>query len=131
MRVCAIEGCDKKVKARGWCQGHYDRARWYGDPLISVYSKAIVANERRLRAGSRGRPPKGTYYLSTGPLVTFIDEAREAGMCPSLRRALARFRRRETAAFYLIDEFCCSLGFHPAMVYGDEWFDQEALKEAV
>lgn len=129
--ICTIEGCGKKVKARGWCQGHYDRARWYGDPLVSVYSKGIVANEKRDRSGSRGRPPTGTTYLPTEPLLSFVDEAREEGMCPSMRQALNRFRRRDTAAFYSIDEFCCSLGFHPSLVYGDVWWDQEAMKGEV
>src|SRR5258707_10565100 len=25
--VCAVEGCDREVAARGWCRRHY--ARWY------------------------------------------------------------------------------------------------------
>ncbi|MGB9378430.1 MAG: hypothetical protein WCB04_13060 [Mycobacteriales bacterium] len=35
MRVCAIAGCAKPAKARGWCAHHY--ANWYyqGDPLVA------------------------------------------------------------------------------------------------
>lgn len=32
-RVCKIDGCDKAVKARGWCGMHWWRWRHHGDPL--------------------------------------------------------------------------------------------------
>lgn len=31
-KVCTIEGCDKKVMAKGWCSTHYQRWRFHGDP---------------------------------------------------------------------------------------------------
>lgn len=30
--VCTIEGCGKRVIARGWCHSHYKRWRLHGDP---------------------------------------------------------------------------------------------------
>lgn len=35
MITCIIEGCEKEVKSKGWCNVHY--MRWYrlGDPLLS------------------------------------------------------------------------------------------------
>ena len=30
---CTIDGCEKKILARGWCAAHYKRWRLYGDPL--------------------------------------------------------------------------------------------------
>lgn len=30
---CCIEGCGRGAAARGWCRGHYQRWRRYGDPL--------------------------------------------------------------------------------------------------
>jgi predicted XRE-type DNA-binding protein len=32
-RVCSIEGCNKKLFGRGWCQAHWAKWRKYGDPL--------------------------------------------------------------------------------------------------
>lgn len=32
-RICAIEGCDKAVKARGLCNAHHRRLLRHGDPL--------------------------------------------------------------------------------------------------
>lgn len=31
-RTCSIEGCTRKVVARGWCMTHYSRWRVHGDP---------------------------------------------------------------------------------------------------
>lgn len=30
---CLIDGCPKRVKARGWCGAHYEFWRLHGDPL--------------------------------------------------------------------------------------------------
>ena len=35
MKVCAIDGCDKRVQARGLCSKHYTRWRKYGDPTVN------------------------------------------------------------------------------------------------
>lgn len=32
-RTCSIDGCDKPHFAGGWCSGHWQRNRRYGDPL--------------------------------------------------------------------------------------------------
>lgn len=29
-KICSVDGCGKKVIAKGWCQEHYDRMRRYG-----------------------------------------------------------------------------------------------------
>ena len=33
MTTCKIDGCGKRVLARGWCVVHYGRWRRFGDPL--------------------------------------------------------------------------------------------------
>jgi len=33
LATCDIEGCSKKVFARGWCSAHWSRWRRHGDPL--------------------------------------------------------------------------------------------------
>jgi len=32
--TCSVEGCDKPVTSRGWCEMHYYRWRRHGDPAI-------------------------------------------------------------------------------------------------
>lgn len=36
MKVCVIDGCGKKVEARGWCWSHWRRWRRYGDPVSTL-----------------------------------------------------------------------------------------------
>lgn len=33
LNTCAVEGCTKKINARGWCSMHYGRWRIHGTPL--------------------------------------------------------------------------------------------------
>lgn len=32
-RTCSIDGCDRPIKGRGWCNKHYQHWYIYGDPL--------------------------------------------------------------------------------------------------
>lgn len=36
---CEIEGCERAVRARGWCGAHYERWRAHGDPNVDLRSK--------------------------------------------------------------------------------------------
>lgn len=33
-RICSIDGCGKRMIARGWCSTHWSRWRTHGDPLV-------------------------------------------------------------------------------------------------
>ncbi len=36
--ICAIDGCGKRVRARGWCGGHYRKWKAYGDPTAKRHA---------------------------------------------------------------------------------------------
>jgi len=36
VKICQIEGCEKRVAGRGWCQMHYKRWSKFGDPMPDV-----------------------------------------------------------------------------------------------
>lgn len=40
--TCSIDGCDKPVKARGWCAAHYKAWEKYGDPLVNKARRAVI-----------------------------------------------------------------------------------------
>ena len=45
MKECAIGGCSKPAKARGWCGAHWWRWRQHGDPLGSAHTPTACAVE--------------------------------------------------------------------------------------
>lgn len=49
-RLCTIEGCDRPLRARGWCITHWARWRRHGDPLKLVRSVAVGSYEERFWA---------------------------------------------------------------------------------
>jgi hypothetical protein len=144
VRVCSVEGCDRKHFARGWCKPHYERDRRYGDPFYA----ATKPDERRVmvtpetdpygqqRKGLRSR---GRLAATARRLCGYEDaEGRcerpahgAADLCQS-HKALARMAARreqyeawDTAA--AIARFKALL----AEVYGDDDDDAAATRTGV
>lgn len=55
--VCSIEGCDRSLKARGWCKAHYQRWWKDGDPMPDVPVREVVGEDGL----SDDDPRHGTY----------------------------------------------------------------------
>ena len=115
--MCSVSGCEKPVRARGWCSTHHQRWRMHGDPLALKISPAGsgTINDcgyRMLRDGGRrryehveiaekalGKP------LPAGTIVHHINEDRldnrpeNLVICPSRSyHALIHARMRALAA---------------------------------
>lgn len=43
-RICSIDGCECKVKAKGLCQRHYDKMRRRGDPLVEDSTGGVTTH---------------------------------------------------------------------------------------
>ena len=61
MRICVIEGCDRKHKARGWCKNHYSRWLNHGDPEAG--GDRYASTEESFQARVR---PEGDCLVWTG-----------------------------------------------------------------
>lgn len=58
-RTCSIDGCDNKVRARGWCMKHYNHWHYSGDPGPSLTAPATCPQCGAVceRAGKSGPVP--------------------------------------------------------------------------
>lgn len=69
-RSCAVDGCDRDVKTRGWCHGHYQRWYRHGDVRADIPLRA--AGPCEIPSCGRQRYARGlcaTHYkrmLATG-----------------------------------------------------------------
>lgn len=55
MKICSVDGCERKHEARGYCKNHYRSFRKYGDPFKGIKIKNICnvidCNEYRFSSG--------------------------------------------------------------------------------
>lgn len=45
-KTCSVAGCDKPIKARGWCSGHYSKWQRNGDPELTHPSRLRTGANR-------------------------------------------------------------------------------------
>lgn len=101
MATCAIEGCDKKHKARGWCAKHLSRWVRNGDPNIKTTKiKRSIAGRYGLLTIIKEAPMRGykRYYKCLCDCGIFKEirmEALENGhtkSCGCLHKTIIRSR---------------------------------------
>lgn len=82
--TCTIVGCDREVRARGWCQKHWTRWKAHGDPeagvLVLDAGPLLEAFDRRLNARAAwGDRPQIERLLPDGADRRAFNRARRAG----------------------------------------------------
>ena len=55
-KICSIEGCEKPVKSRGWCDMHWTRWRRHGDPLTEPMRRENVCGRKFVDYGYARQP---------------------------------------------------------------------------
>ena len=89
-RICSIEGCDKPIKARGWCENHYYRWKRHGDPLICL-----------LDMSNRGKPFP---YLHD---VVLPHDGQDCLIWPFCRDAEGRGKIQYNGSVQLVSRIVC------------------------
>jgi hypothetical protein len=106
-RICEVEGCGAAHESNGYCTKHVVRFRRHGSPL----------------AGGPF-PDKTPRRWSLEPLLAAIGRTQHdlPGILnvshDTVYIAATRGMRDYTA-----DRWCCRFGYHPASIYGHEWFE--------
>lgn len=122
---CEIAGCDKPIKARGWCVAHWTRWHRHGDPLARGVGEVI--DGRRICPRCKRDVPVGDWYVTPAGRFVFCkpchgeyNRARQAE-----RRAYRAGPNGEVERFTRLDVMerdgwtcgLCSLPIDPALAY--------------
>ncbi|MGN9802058.1 HNH endonuclease [Micromonospora sp. L32] len=89
---CAINGCDKKELARGWCSTHYSRWSRFGDPEASVRPRATSYGDESCRAADCGKPIHAHGYCPTH-LQRWRKYGDPFGSAPRTQKNIEQLRR--------------------------------------
>lgn len=103
--MCAIEGCDRAVLARGWCTTHYYRWRRHGDPTRTV--KAV-----------------GMVRLDAAPMVAAVEASGRAPFAlydDTERRAYSRAKRKGWVNDQHAERLLAAVGRTLDDTYGPSW----------
>ncbi len=85
MRICKIEGCDRKHEALGYCAKHYRRFKIYGDPLYTQFEMHGMENTTEYNSWhcmkNRCHNPNGKdYHCYGGRGIKVCDRWRNSFM---------------------------------------------------
>ena len=110
---------ERPAKLRGRCQRCYLRA----------YRAGLFEGTTQVQNG--GRHPDAR--LSVRPLVAYVrHKALVIEEWPDGHQSdFYRAQKEGRISFFAADRICCHLGFHPASVFGEKWWDHQAMKEEV
>ncbi len=57
--TCSVDGCDRRYRARGFCDLHYQRWRRHGDPLVNLHPKVFRRIGEQVEEAGSLRWPMG------------------------------------------------------------------------
>lgn len=102
-RICDVDGCDRTVKARGWCKTHYSRWYRHGDP-----------------GGAALRTHHGE-MIPIGPLDRALKDRQVSAksLGASNSRVIYRARKRGTISEGVADRIAVALGLTLDEIYGE------------